>query len=186
MRGESKLVQLRRERDRAAQPGEHLLEIIRSLEEEKLRDGTLVDIDRPGPLPKATRRIHRVLPLQRFHWTLRKRQGAVFLLPLRGQEEGTSGPWAEEVGRQIETFRRARRGLPFNSFVALDVAVRGASIQGKDLDNLVHGFLIPFEEMLCAGRGTVVAYRAYEAEGTPEGVQAASSTTGASVSCRPR
>ena len=47
----------------------------------------------------------------------------------------------------------------------------GESLSGKDLDNLVHGFLIPFEEKLCVARGTVASYRAYEAVGEPHGIQ---------------
>lgn len=49
--------------------------------------------------------------------------------------------------------------------------MRGQSADGKDLDNLVHGFLVPFEEQLCIARGTLASYRVYEAVGEPPGVQ---------------
>lgn len=169
-RKEANLVKLRREQ-KSTGPDAALTDVVRALEEEKLRDGFLADIDRPGPLPKATKAMHRVLPLPRLHWLLRRAHGGVIFLPLRGEEPGTSASWREAVDTSLRQFRAKRRGLPFDGFVALDVAVRGESRQGKDLDNLVHGFLIPFEEQLCSRRGTVVGYRAYAAAGKPRGVQ---------------
>lgn len=68
-------------------------------------------------------------------------------------------------------FAQTRAGLPFRGFVALDIAVRGESLEGKDLDNLAHSILIPLEETLCVRRGTVLGYRVYTAAGQPEGVQ---------------
>jgi hypothetical protein len=93
------------------------------------------------------------------------------LLPLPGQGEGTSSRWKEAIRNELIKFRDSAKGLPFSGFVALDLAVRGVSLDGKDLDNLVHTFLVPFEEHLCQMRGTVVAYRAYEAVGHPKGIQ---------------
>jgi Holliday junction resolvase RusA-like endonuclease len=152
-------------------PNPHLVELVRSMEEQRLRSGFLADIDRPGPLPSVVNALHRILPIPRLHQYLRKRHGAVMLLPPRGQGPGTSEEWKTEVGQILRDFRRERSGLPFKGFVALDVAVRGTSRDGKDLDNLVHGFLVPFEEELCAARGTVASYRVYEAAGEPHGVQ---------------
>lgn len=68
-------------------------------------------------------------------------------------------------------FRATCPGTPFEGWVALDIAVRGASLNGKDLDNLAHSVLVPFEEELCVARGTVTAYRIYLAEGGPPGLQ---------------
>lgn len=172
LRDETKLRQLRHElKASGVAPNTHLVELVRSMEERRLRAGILADIDRPGPLPPVVNALHRILPLPRLHQQLRKRHGAVMLLPLSGQGHGTSKEWKAEVGKILRVFRRERSGLPFNGFVALDVAVRGTSRDGKDLDNLVHGFLIPFEEELCAARGTVASYRVYEAVGEPYGVQ---------------
>lgn len=172
LRDETKLRQLRHElKASGAAPNPHLVELVRSMEERRLRAGFLADIDRPGPLPSVVNALHRILPLPRLHQYLRKRHGAVMLLPLRGQGHGTSKEWKAEVGKILRDFRRERSGLPFKGFVAVDVAVRGTSRDGKDLDNLVHGFLIPFEEELCAARGTVASYRVYEAVGEPHGVQ---------------
>lgn len=155
----------------AANPTKGRDEIVRSLEEEKLRAGVLADIDRPGPLPLAVRALHRVVPIPRLHQGLREYQGSWFLLPLPGQQKGSSASWRAAVDEQISEFKAKRRGWPFDGFVTLDVAVRGQSLEGKDLDNLVHGFLVPFEEQLCVDRGTVIGYRVYIAEGRPEGVQ---------------
>lgn len=83
----------------------------------------------------------------------------MFLLKLRGEGQSTGEAWKREVASALAEFRRIRRGWPFTGFVALDVAVRGQSVDGKDLDNLVHGFLVPFEEQLCVARGTVASYR---------------------------
>lgn len=117
-----------------------------------------------------TFKVHRLLPLPQLHWRLRQRHGALMLLPLRGKGPGTNDVWKCAVRQTLDAFRE-RPGLPFKGFVALDVAVRGESLSGKDLDNLVHGFLIPFEEKLCVARGTVASYRAYEAVGEPHGIQ---------------
>ncbi|MFI5003467.1 MAG: RusA family crossover junction endodeoxyribonuclease [Solirubrobacterales bacterium] len=172
LREETKLRGLRHElKASGVEPNPHLVELVRSMEEQRLRSGFLADIDRPGPLPSVINALHRILPLPRLHQYLRKRHGAVMLLPLRGQGRGTNKEWKAAVGQILRDFRREHSGLPFKGFVALDVAVRGTSRDGKDLDNLVHGFLGPFEEELCAGRGTVVSYRVYEAVGEPRGVQ---------------
>lgn len=147
------------------------VELLRQLEEQALRDGFLADIDRPGPLPKVTQKIHRFLPLPKFHQFLRGRSGAMLLLPLRGEKRGTSEAWASVLDQALENFAETRAGLPFRGFVALDIAVRGESLEGKDLDNLAHSILIPLEKILCVRRGTVLGYRVYTATGQPKGVQ---------------
>lgn len=152
-------------------PRETNVELLRQLEEQALRDGFLADIDRPGPLPEVTQMIHRFLPLPKLHQFLRGRSGAMLLLPLRGERPGTSRAWARVLNEALENFKQTRAGLPFRGFVALDIAVRGESLEGKDLDNLAHSILIPFEMALCVRRGTVLGYRVYTATGQPEGVQ---------------
>jgi hypothetical protein len=57
------------------------------------------------------------------------------------------------------------------SWVSLDIAVRGASIDGKDLDNLARQIITRFEKTNCVRAGTVTSYRAYRAVGSPKGVQ---------------
>jgi hypothetical protein len=146
-------------------------ELLRIYEEEKLRDGFLADIDRPGPLPEVTQKMHRFLPVPKLHHFLRRRAKAMLILPLPGAGKGTSEVWEEVVDTALDQFAATRPGLPFRGFVALDIAVRGQSLHGKDLDNLAHSLLIPIEEKLCVRRGTVVDYRVYAAVGEPEGVQ---------------
>jgi hypothetical protein len=147
------------------------VELLRQMEELALRDGFLADIDRPGPLPEVTQRIHRLLAPPKLHQFLRGRSGAMLLLPLRGQERGSGDKWEATITKALENYAQTRAGLPFRGFVALDIAVRGESLEGKDLDNLAHSILIPLEEKLCVRRGTVLGYRVYTAVGEPKGVQ---------------
>lgn len=148
-----------------------LEELVRNHEERRLTDGVLADIDRPGPLPRAANAVHRVLPIQRFLRATRRRSGAAFWVSLRGGPRDSSPAWRQELRDALAEFKSRSTGLPLRGFVALDVAVRGASLEGKDLDNLAHSILAPFEETLCVRRGTVIAYRAYTAPGGPQGVQ---------------
>jgi hypothetical protein len=60
---------------------------------------------------------------------------------------------------------------PLRSWVALDIAVRGETIDGMDLDNLARLIITRFEKAYCVRPGTVASYRAYQAVGSPEGVQ---------------
>lgn len=164
-----KLHELRWQHKRSPQAAN--VELLRQMEERALRDGFLTDIDRPGPLPAVTEQIHRFLPLPKLHRFLRGRSGAMLLLPLRGQKPGSGGEWAAVLDKALGNFAQTRAGLPFRGFVALDIAVRGESLEGKDLDNLAHSILIPLEEKLCVRRGTVLGYRVYTAVGKPDGVQ---------------
>lgn len=118
-----------------------------------------------------TQAIHRVLPLPKLHHALRVRSGSTLMLPLRGQGVGSGSAWEKARNAAIDQFAASRSALPFEGFVALDVAVRGESVHGKDLDNLAHLLLVPVEEKLCVKRGTVVGYRVYSAQGQPEGIQ---------------
>lgn len=167
---ESRLINERRKRDKGL-PGAASAEVIRLMEERKLRDGFFADIDRPGPLPKITQGIHGVVPLPNLHHFFRGRSGAMMMLPLRGHGPGSGTPWQERLNAALDQFAATRPGLPLEGFVALDIAVRGEAVDGKDLDNLAHLLLVPIEERLCVARGTVVAYRAYTAPGKCEGIQ---------------
>jgi hypothetical protein len=145
--------------------------LLRFAEEQKLRDGFLADFDRPGPLPPTLAAMHRVFGLSGFHRQLRLRSGSMLNFPLRGQEKGNSSSWERARDDILDEFARTRPGLPFQGFVAIDIAVRGESVRGKDLDNLAHLLLVPIEEKLCVRRGTILSYRAYAAQGGPEGIQ---------------
>lgn len=172
MRDQIELARLRRQLQRTPQSERGpLREVIRIDEERRLTDGVLADIDRPGPLPRAAQAVHRVLPLQRFLHGTRLRSGAAFRISLPGGPRDSSVVWKQELHDALDEFKRRSAGLPLRGFVALDIAVRGASLEGKDLDNLAHSILVPFEEALCVRRGTVSAYRIYTAPGEPEGVQ---------------
>jgi len=146
-------------------------ELVHFLEEQKLRDGFFADLDRPGPLPKATIAVHKTVPLPKLHRFLRTRSGSMLNLRLMGQEKGSNAPWEKARDEALDNFVATRAGIPFAGFVALDIAVRGESVQGKDLDTLAHRLLVPVEEKLCVKRGTVVGYRVYTAPGEPEGIQ---------------
>lgn len=150
---------------------ENLQALVHSMGDERLRSGVLADIDRPGPLPSVTQAIHRVLPAHRIHWRARREAGATFLLPQPGQGPGSSHEWKASLEHALSEFRSEQSSLPFDGFVALDIAARGSSLEGKDLDNLAHAILAPLEESLCVRRGTVVAFRVYTAVGEPQGVQ---------------
>jgi hypothetical protein len=133
----------------------------------------LGDIDRPGPLSVDMRRAFKVFPAHRVQRALRASLGATFVLPLAGQGPGSSDRWVSEVDSVFERHRQ-RRGMArasLKSFVALDIAARGESLHGKDLDNLARGVVDRFERAFCIRPGTVSCYRVYRAVGTPRGVQ---------------
>lgn len=134
---------------------------------------TLGDIDRPGPPSSDMRRAYRIFPAHRVQLALRRPLGATLVLPLAGQEIGSSARWEAHVSAVFDGHRQRRsmaRGS-LRSFVALDIAVRGESLNGKDLDNLARGIVRRFESVFCARTGTVTCYRVYRAVGTPRGVQ---------------
>jgi Holliday junction resolvase RusA-like endonuclease len=148
-------------------------DLIASYEEERVTAGAFADIDRPGPLSDGMRRAFRLLPAHPLHSVLRGISGSRFLLPLPGQGKGTGSVWKDEVDRRLERHREHRlmARSRLRGWVALDIAVRGASPDGKDLDNLAREIITRFEAAYCVRPGTVASYRAYRAVGTPEGVQ---------------
>lgn len=145
--------------------------LIHHLEEHKLRAGFLADLDRPGPPAQGTKAIHDLIPLRKLHHFLRGRSGSMLILDLKPPTKGTSAAWERSRDDALDRFAATRAGLPFEGFVALDIAVRGEAIRGKDLDNLVHLLLPSIEDKLCVRRGTVLGYRAYAAHGGPKGIQ---------------
>jgi Holliday junction resolvase RusA-like endonuclease len=147
--------------------------VIASYEEQRLTGSPLADVDRPGPLSTDMQRAFRVFPAHRVHSALRGVHGSRFMLPLRGDGAGSNSIWDEEVDRVLEGHRRHRlmTRAPLRTFVALDIAVRGKSVHGKDLDNLARLIIPRFENAFCVQRGTVACYRAYQAIGSPSGIQ---------------
>jgi hypothetical protein len=144
-------------------PSPEFEEHIRFLEEDfRLGGAVLAFNDRPGP-PIRGPQFDRTL------WALRRLHNSAVLLPLPGQHAGTGTSWKENVRARLRDLRGA--GTPLSMWVGLDIAVRGTSLNGKDLDNLAHAVLVPFEEELCVTPGTVSCYRVYRAAGEPEGVQ---------------
>ncbi len=61
---------------------------------------------------------------------------------------------------------------PLKQQIALDIAVQGLPRAGKDLDNLTHAILVPFEEAFGDGaRGLVGTYRVYLRQGSRPGIR---------------
>jgi Holliday junction resolvase RusA-like endonuclease len=174
-RDDLKLAVLRAERARMPEgrdPGP-TDELIGSYEEQRLTGSALADVDRPGPLSDDMRRAFRIFPAHRVHAALRAFHGSTFLLPLPGEGPGTSDAWSREVEEVIARHRghRFMTQHKLSTWVALDIAVRGESVDGKDLDNLARSIIPRFEEAFCVQPGTVACYRAYQAVGSPTGVQ---------------
>src|SRR5690242_10505530 len=119
------------------------------------------------------RRAFTIFPAHRVHSAIRGLHGSTFLLPLPGEGPGTSKAWSREVDQVIERHRHHRfmTQHKLSTWVALDIAVRGESVDGKDLDNLARSIIPRFEAAFCVQQGTVACYRAYQAVGSPTGVQ---------------
>lgn len=163
-----------RRRTQADGPGAQAMDdLIAMHEEERLTAGAFADIDRPGPLSDDMRRAFRVFPAHAAQSALRGVAGSRLVLPLRGAGRGTSSEWEHDVERRLEQHRghRLMTQAPLRSWVALDIAVRGETIDGMDLDNLARLIITRFEKAYCVRPGTVASYRAYQAVGKPEGVQ---------------
>jgi Holliday junction resolvase RusA-like endonuclease len=175
VRDETKLLKLKAKRSCMSNgPGAQAADnLIASYEEERLTSGTFADIDRPGPLSDDMRRAFRLFPEHALHSALRGVIGSRLMLPPRGMGKGTSSAWEGEVERRIERHRRhlLMARVPLRSWVALDIAVRGETIDSMDLDNLARLIITHFEKAFCVREGTVTSYRVYWAVGSPEGVQ---------------
>jgi hypothetical protein len=163
--------ELRRTAKLDHQFAQHIREF-KLVELQRLRTRFLLDTylsaaDRPGPLPEDVRRTLDELPMAADTFFHRLWPGGVFHLPLP-TAAGSSAGWRSSLRAAIaseqerwQSFRPSR-----DARLALDIALRASDASGKDLDNLAHDVLVGFEETYCDGRrGTVVAYRAYRAEG---------------------
>jgi hypothetical protein len=148
-------------------------DLVALYEEQRLTSGAFADIDRPGPLSDPMRNAYRLLPAHALQSALRGGAGSRLMLPPRGAGKGTGSRWAEEVEQRLENHRghRLMTRAPLSGWVALDIAVRGETIDGMDLDNLARLIIPRFEQAYCVRSGTVASYRAYQAVGSPEGVQ---------------
>jgi hypothetical protein len=148
---------------------------LRALRRKLLLDGAPDELDRPGPPSPMTRLLWREEPdIER--WQTEELLGpGRFILPLP-PDEPRRRSWRDEVRDAMSGHRSkwrtldAVRGTP----LALDIAVRGTAgaRNVRDLDNLAHDVLGPFEEIFCADeRGSVPSYRVYTAETGPPGVR---------------
>jgi hypothetical protein len=64
------------------------------------------------------------------------------------------------------------RPIAFDTPLALDIAVCQPSEGRKDLDNLAHALMAPYERVFCAGaQGTVASNRVYISHSGPPGVR---------------
>jgi hypothetical protein len=97
-----------------------------------------------------------------------------FFLPLP-PKTSKGDDWRDMVRDAMEEHRRKFAAIasePLDTGLALDISVRGAGTNRRDLDNLARDVLVPFEQLYCANeRGTVVSYRVYEAEGPRDEVR---------------
>jgi Holliday junction resolvase RusA-like endonuclease len=156
-RDELKLLKLKAERrsisDEAhAQATDNL---IATYEEQRLTSGTFADIDRPGPLSEGMRLAFRLIPVHALQSALRGIARSRLMLPMRGAGKGSSSLWEQEVANRLERHRRHRlmTRAPLRTWVALDIAVRGETIDGMDLDNLARLVITRFEDAYCVRPG---------------------------------
>jgi hypothetical protein len=130
-------------------------------------------LDRPGPISEidllSWAGIPELLAMTRGNPVM----PGVFYLPLPSQRPGDVR-WSDTVRGAMADHRGKFRILerPFDTPLTLDISVRGAGVGRRDLDNLAHDVLVPFEQVFCADRrGTVVSYRVYLADGEPPEVR---------------
>lgn len=148
---------------------------IRALRHRLFLDQRPQDYDRPGPRSELDELLWK--GMGEHADLLRDRDLLMpgsFFLPLPPEAHG-DGPWKRTVTAAMAEHRERFPGFsaePLDRALALDIAVRGAGANRRDLDNLARDILVPFEESYCAGRrGTVVSYRVYEAEGPRDEVR---------------
>lgn len=130
-------------------------------------------LDPPGPVSEidvlSWAAVPELLAMTRAHPITT----GVFYLPLPPEASGELA-WRQTVRTVMTAHQRKVRILerPFDTPLSLDISVRGAGRGRRDLDNIAHDVLIPFEEVFCADRrGTVVSYRAYLADSDEPGVR---------------
>ena len=134
---------------------------------EFLLDTYLGAADRPGALAADISESLELVPDLGRHLFHEQWPGGVFhLCPPGGGEHRKS--WREDLRAAIDAQAKQWRAFAptIETRLGLDIAVRQADAGSGDLDNIAHDVLVAFEERYCEGRrGSVVAYRAYRAEG---------------------
>jgi hypothetical protein len=130
-----------------------------------LLDAYLSPADRPGPLAADTAESLELVPATATHLFHLQWPGGVFHLPLPEGESRKA--WRRTLRAAVEADAQHWRGFaPTQTRLALDIAIRDSGETTGDIDNIAHDVLVAFEEVYCEGRrGSVVAYRAYRAEG---------------------
>ncbi|MGO9900996.1 MAG: hypothetical protein ACLP0J_15185 [Solirubrobacteraceae bacterium] len=123
--------------------------------------------DRPGALAADTRASLELVPDLARHLFHQQWPGGVFHLRPPGGGESRKA-WRHGIRTAIDA--EAERWRAFTPTIetrlGLDIALRHPDALCGDLDNIAHDVLVAFEERYCEGRrGSVVAYRAYRAEG---------------------
>lgn len=145
-----------------------LAEMLRSSKESSLAalrlkevlDQPLHYLDRPGRPPAWTNPLLTADPALDLARSPddRGHPGTFWLPP-----PGSSG-WSDTVTRELWKRRADWRllGTPIKRAIGLDIAVQQLQPPGKDLDNLAHEILVPFEEVFGDGqRRLVQLYRVY-------------------------
>lgn len=147
----------------------------RALRHKLLLDQRPQNYDRPGPRSELDELIWS--KMGEYAKLLRDRDALMagsFFLPLP-PETSTGTAWRDMVRDAMDEHRRKFAFIakePLDTGLALDIAVRGAGANRRDLDNLARDVLVPFEQLYCADeRGSVVSYRVYESEGPREEVR---------------
>lgn len=142
---------------------------MRALRAKLLLDIGPQQLDRPGAPSPMTRAIWREDPRME-RWETEELLGPTrFALPLPPTSSGNR-PWRETVRRAMLAHHSDWRVLDalHGRAVALDIAVRGARQNRRDLDNLARDVVVPFEEIFSSReRGSVASYRVYTTETGP-------------------
>ena len=141
---------------------------IKSLENQLLLWQRLGPADRPGALPPSPwRGVDPYDPLS----TRRLRLPGILQLPLPSQTVRPS-QYAHSVERLLYEHAERFRSIAFDTPLALDIAVCQPPEPRKDLDNLAHALMAPYERVFCAGaHGTIASYRVYLSQSEPPGVR---------------
>jgi Holliday junction resolvase RusA-like endonuclease len=147
----------------------------RALRHKLLLDQRPQDYDRPGPRSELDELIWSGMGEDaKLLWHRDALMAGSFFLPLP-PETSTGANWRDMVRDAMEEHRRKFAAIASEALdtgLALDISVRGAGTNRRDLDNLARDVLVPFEQLYCADeRGTVVSYRVYEAEGPHDEVR---------------
>ena len=141
---------------------------IKSLENRLLLGQRLGPADRPGaPLPGPWNHTDPYAGQSER----RLRLPGVLRLPLPSQIEHPSR-YMDSAERMLNEHAERFRSIAFDTPIALDIAVCQPTEGRKDLDNLAHALMAPYERVFCAGaHGTITSYRVYISQSKPPGVR---------------